>query len=762
MNNNPSQDGLSLNTVDEKGQAPGKRISTAKQSLDLHKRFEDADQQRSMTRARVKGMLDGNPPYDSAKLKNLGQGHRCNLNFREGKAIADAAKTPYYDLFQEVPTYATVETKSGDDQSREQFNRVISQEFHNLLERWDGFDYNIQLKQKEMVVNGIGPIFWQDATDWRFRAARIGNVKVPDQTECDPERWEIVEFTDALKAHELFAKIKDEKTAKELGWNVDACKRAITKACQDKSSANTSKSWEYYQDLFKNNDLYTGLAESATIEIAHQFVKEFSGKVTHLMVSVSPEIDDFLFEGRERFESFRRAMCVFFFDIGDGTWHSVKGLGTEIFPMIEVKNRLECQKVDSGFLGSSLIVQAKDANAAHKAQLLTVGPLTIAPPGLEFQQNVLGSASRNIMEVTQSMDNILANNTGTYRQRQETNAPDKTATGERIEQMERAVLNKGAVNRYYTQMDKMYSEIYRRASNPNLTEQDPGGKEALEFQQACIEQGVPKEALVKVKKVKANRNVGQGSPALRGMALGQLMQALPVLSEDGRQNVIEDYVANLTGQSKVNRYVPPKAKQALPTEDDSEAALENAALKMGCPVIWNPRQNNVRHSQIHLQSGSAAAQALQQGANPIETLSFLKALGPHLAVHIQEIGKDKTRSGTYQILHEQFQQLAAITDQLQANVQQQQQAQQEEAQASQAAQQTVSEDFQVKSMKAQGELELKKQKAMADIQLKAEKQGAQLALKDASTAAGIAMKQQSNTANIVMDKQVQEAQTTTV
>lgn len=78
---------LPLENIDESGSPPKARLSSAKAVVDLVQMLVRADSERGRVRAKVKGIVDGNPPYSAAQLKRTGQSYRTNVNFREAEAF---------------------------------------------------------------------------------------------------------------------------------------------------------------------------------------------------------------------------------------------------------------------------------------------------------------------------------------------------------------------------------------------------------------------------------------------------------------------------------------------------------------------------------------------------------------------------------------------------------------------------------------------------------------------------------------------------
>src|SRR4051812_806637 len=91
------------------GEAPGTRMENAWQVRDMVERAirHDMDD-RDWKRSRVKGLVDGNPPFVHSKLVAAGRGDECNVNWRVAKYFLTLGKGMVYDVFSEAETYATV------------------------------------------------------------------------------------------------------------------------------------------------------------------------------------------------------------------------------------------------------------------------------------------------------------------------------------------------------------------------------------------------------------------------------------------------------------------------------------------------------------------------------------------------------------------------------------------------------------------------------------------------------------------------------
>jgi hypothetical protein len=261
-------------------------------------------------------------------------------------------------------------------------------------------------------------------------------------------------------------------------------------------------------------------------------------------------------------------------------------------------------------------------------------------------------------------------------------------------------------------------------------------KEAKLFVERCEEKGVPRAALKDLESVKAWRTIGNGSAITRQQTLNGFLSLYPMLPEDGRVNLLEDIVGASGSQAQVERYVRTSDQEDLPSDQLDWALLENAAMKIGAPITWTPTQNNLIHASTHLQAGSAAMASIEQGANPVEVLAFVDAIGAHTAIHLQKEAANPMSKQALNQLEQQWSDLAKLADQLRKMLEAQQQEQQGMQQQQQRQvtesdlkQQQVMADVETSRMKAGELIKLKKERQDADIALKAQKQMADLQIK---------------------------------
>jgi len=727
INNNS----LPLDNIDEAGTPPKARLSSPEAVVDLVKMLTRSDEERNRVRSKVKGLIDGNPPYSASQLKRTGQAYRTNVNFREAEAFFSVALTAFYDIFSETPTYATVKTNTGNDAERVHYSRIITEEFDRLQKKDREFDYTMQLSQHEMVLFGSGPLTFESPTSWRARALKAGDLLLPEGTRSNPSDWEVAVVRRRYQAHELYGYIRDPQAAAKVGWDVEATRNSIIASGPE--SYRRHDNWEWHQQRIRNNDLHYS-AQCSLINAAHVYVREYpqgdeaEGKISCYIVKEDGQ--EFLYKYVGKYDSWEEILHPMYYDKGDGQHHSVKGLGVKMYPVIELKNRQKCHMVDVAATASSMQLQAETPEAMQKASVVQMGPYSILPSGYKIVQRQFSGIADAPMAVDRELENVMQSNLSQYRQRlDKAGGNPKTATEVQANVQQASVLGKTQIARYYQQLDRFFEERYRRASDKSVTD-----KEAVEFQKRVRDRGVPAEALNDVDYVQASRNYGQGSAFLRLQTINGLMQISGQLPESGRNALLRDYVAALAGQQQVGRYVVEPEQDVYAKDQMAEANIENAVMQTGNPVIITDSQNHLLHSQTHLAKGSEVAQAIQQGGNAAAAADFFGILIPHIEEHIGQLSADENRKQEVKMLSDQLGELAGFANEVANQVAQEMQQQQE---AQMQAEAGPSADEQIKAAVMERDEARKDAALQAEIQRSDIKLKQEMALADAKAAAAI-------------------------
>lgn len=739
----------------ETGERPQSRIGNAGNARSLVQRLKYEDETRMYRYTRIMGLLDGNPPWPHGKLRDLGQGHRANFNLREGEGIVDAAKTPYYDLVFEVPYFAqiTFGLPGFDPTIAKEWSDIFSEEYHETLSGWSGFDQNIQLHQWQFVVHGVGPIFWPHGISWRSEATKTRKVLVPQETKANVDDLEMCVVLHSYRADELEGYIFNAGGKEEHnGWNVPLVKQAVIDCANREMRQEWGiENYDLYQRAIRTGDLFYGIHRSDRVYVASIFVREFGGKVSHYIITDSAlghetqlylenleNEEGYLYKAKNKYDDFSQVICPFFFDTGpDGTWHSVKGLGPKIYDFCDVSNRTFCQMLDGSVIGSGITLEAQDANSLEETQIALVGGATVVSPGYKVVQTRIAESLNGAISMRRELQNTLQSNTGSYRQRVADENQEPTLGQAQMNWQQQAILSKGSNNRYYNSLDRFHTETVRRLLDKAAqNESVPGGRDAKKLIERCIMRGIPEEVLVfrNILKVRAIRSLGYGSPQLRDMATKELVTMIPMMDEVSRNHALRARAAALPGigQSQVDSFFPRIETTGVPNSHTALATLENNALRqIGGQVKVEPQQNHAIHFDTHMQD--VQQHFKEPGADPHELLVHAEQAGGHMAIHLKALEGDPTRKQEVKQKQQQLNALAKTTDQLDKNVQQHVDAQ---AAAQPPAPGMSGEDI-AKLARVHGELGLKAEDLRGKQKLREADHQARRELRDKETAASI-------------------------
>jgi hypothetical protein len=725
------------------GSVPNTRMGHPGDVVNRVMTFKEADEKtRSRKRSLVRGLVDGNPPYKAAQLKEVGRKDACNVNWRIAESMFNMASGAFYDVLSEVPMPARIRVKAKNPRDADKWSKIVSEEYGKTLKRDRSWDYQMQLSQNEMVLHGAGPVFFEDETTWLNKAAKHGDVLVPNFALSDVTCWEECAKLVTYQTHELYFYIRNASAAQKAGWNVEAAKNAIMTANKHTKDGGMYKTWEWHQEKLKTGS-YNHTAQSDEIAAAHYYFREFpkkgeeEGRISHTIVLMDEGEGgkNFLFNKIGRFSKWEELVHPLYYDnTGGGFHYGVTGMGVRMYAGMEYQNRLLC-KIAEDVFAPKIMFRPTTANADQTLAIAKMGPWAKLPPGYDMQQATVPGLIEDSVVFNRELTGIMGANLAQFRQNLQTKEGNPiTAREADIRAQEQARLGKTQLARYYTQLDWLHAEKYRRLVNVKVSARGKGGRARADFLSRCQARGVPLSAMRNVESVEAVRVAGQGSQQLRQQILERILGIVTMLPQGGQRYLVEDYISALAGQQATERYVPEIGEP--PNQDHVTAALQLAAMKDGVKPVVTEEQDHEIFAQIFLEGAAQAAASVQQarGANAQEVLAFLEIAGPAIAQRLALISENPAKEARVKAMTEQFNQLAKFTDKLRDQV----------ASAMSAAAQRNGElagmlsAEQLAAAKQQREQARKDADLGADIQRKQTKLGVDIAAKQAKTAQAIA------------------------
>lgn len=659
---------LAMENISRDGKVPERRIRSADHLMGINQKYISQDENAAYLRARAQALVNGEAPYDADELKSKGLSHVVNANFGEANAIMEAALAPYIELQNGVPRIANVimESYEGEDMSEDA--EIISEEFDWMLKEWSDHAYNMQLLSREFVGDGVGIAMWPDERTIFWEPCGLKDFKVARDTKVSDKAIELAIVGRTMSVSELYRYIKDPNVAKAVGWNVEAVKQAIWNASTRREKwKNYVAHWEEFQRELKENDLYAGEASYHRARLIYSYNREFDGRFTQLIAC--KDAKDFLYERFSTYGNVNQCFVIFTYGVGQGTFHTIRGLKQKIYNQVQVSNRILCQSAQAA-ITSGLIQLQGDAEAIQDFQYIEVGPYSFIPSGLTPIQLTPPTVATQGLPVYNLMSQVLQNNTGSYRSRQTTPEGQARSATEVMQQArQESTLNAAALELFYTPYNKLLTEQYRRAVSPLITSKDLGGNLALEFRRRCARRGVSVERMRQALKVNAMRAMGDGSPVMTQMASKQLMDLYSLMDEKGKENTLRAVIAGIpgVGYQKVDLFVSEKGPRK--TIDFDIANLENGNLQQGIQQLVHDSQNHAVHIEAHIPVIAQVIEAhKQQQMADEQAMQILRPFIDHTTQHLVLFSSNSMRQQEVSELKRQLQNVAAYVDELEQQV----------------------------------------------------------------------------------------------
>lgn len=791
-----------LGDVTRDGKVVTQRIGNPRHARDICENLRTKDLERSRRRLAVQGMFDGNAPKSYGELLKAGRGQDANLNWRQHRGVVMNAHTPFFDMRTEVPVCIDGDLQISDPATDSELMRGFAEFFHKMMFGWRGFDNTTQLCDLQMLLHGIGVLCWQNEWDWRPKSILAANIYFPDGCETSLDNCDYVVIYSAMTAGELWRFIDGNPEHTRLaGWNAEAVKASIMDVTETTDQFR-NQTWEAMQARFKNGEEQYISSVAKKVNVYHMFVQEMDGTISHHIVprDLPPGVGNrdedeghaFLYSDKKAGTCWDECVCLFPYDIGsDGTVHSVKGLGTDIYPYCELLNRIKNSLADVVMQGMKPIWSTPTASKLEDYKMVKYGPGYLVPPGLTNVSPNLSNGIGPALEVSQDFTEALSYNTAAGAT-QDFAAPtvDETAKAASLRHANRAQVTKGMHNRYMRAVSQQYAETWRRAINPKLTTRHPGGKEAVKFQaqckRLCVKMGIPWEqtfteetkldsptgepgkftVLECVTNVRANYSIGLGSASHRIEVVSQLMQHIDRFDEAGQNWILRAFSSVMMNYTSVDAIVPSLTTGRDNTNDASVAANENngmTALGAEAEVIVTPDQNHVIHLFTHIPSAQADVKACEEGTvDPHLCLSRLQAKIAHSYEHLDRLMRNPNKqqqakqfANVLKQLERAAKEIAGVVEEMDA------QAAEEQPPAINPDVLKVQGNLEIKAQKEQQTMAMRAQKQAFDQQLKEQQAAHSRQLADIDTAAAIERENAKTGAQIAQDVTKQRAKMAT-
>lgn len=704
------------------GTIPEKKIPSVTASYALYRKWCDKADRLAYDRAMIASQVAGNAPFLRSEKEEMNAGWEANVNFRRtGNGVRKVA-TALWNMFVEAVHHMVEmsQVKKLDDDPNDYSMLMASAIVKTITKRWRNFPMFLINRFVQMVTYGNGPAFWPDAYSWKSRWLHVANVIVDDTAQCSVEDQDIVYVRDEIAVGKLYDKIKkqneDDDTAELAGWNRNACIKAIGKFADDNKGGDDAfyiSRYESEQAAVKTKGDASNILLSK-MRIVHELEKnDATGKVAHRIFYEQDEINEYLYEDNEEYESFYQVLSFMFYDCGDGLYKGSRGYGAEVFAQNELFDRIMNSTVNGVYLSSGVLLESQSPDTDAKGvSLRKGGSVTVIPSTVKISSGRFEPNVNSLVGVADRIISIQNENLGAYNSQrvEDGRAVEKTRYEVRTQNANESAFRTDQSAWYFVQHDWWLQETIRRLMNPDYPEWADGFEDHQYFVKECERLGIPKELIdIDAWDVTATKAIGGGNHAMRLDYTDDMLSKAAFLDERGLNYVLRQWFAARMPWANVDKVIQSIDRIKPSEEDTQEASNENNFMMLGLNAKVSDTDIDVLHVNEHINGANAVAEKANGGQmQPAAAAMSIQLFASHIADHNKRISKIEARATLAKAVDGFVKKLIALSKKYANAAQQQAEQQQQQAQQQQRAiaeMQAKSSDVQLKH-----ELELERVK----------------------------------------------------
>jgi hypothetical protein len=612
-----------------------------------------ADQPRAYNRALIDDLFNGLPPFTEAQEKdNLLQ---TNVNFLEGPNIAHSARRQLHNAFLKPGNFFNVDLDFGPPHLRINWGNQITRKINKPLKLSMPYLETLRATFAQIVLHGVGPVFWEDQNKWCPYARGVEDVLIPSGTLVSMENLDHLAVFRRYTAAELYRKTHGKYV--DPGWNVKMAEKIVTNLAKDYAQTTNWNDWRFPEKLaedIKENAGYYGSDAVPTVNCWDFYFLNDEGDEWHRKVIIDSQnpantdslqmlfgSKEFLYESRKSYApSLDRFMHVQFADsssVAPFRWHSVRSLGYLLFAVCNLQNRLRCRFSDS--VNESLIwyfhnVAEEDREKLLKIQLHHMG---IIPQGVSFvTANERFQPNEALVQMGMAQNRqLMSENSAAFVQEVNDGTNKELTATETMARVQTANAMVGAMlNLAYTYQTSQYREIARRFCEGD----DPDAKK---FRESCQKDGIPPEALdIEKWNIEPERVLGTGNKALEIAQADRLMAARNLYDPEAQRTILHIYTEANTDDPKLAETLVPMQPASAPSTSENQASLAMGTLMLGLPVAPPRDISFIEYTDVLLKlTGVLVTRYEENGgmvtketlAGLINTANYIRALIQHIA-----------------------------------------------------------------------------------------------------------------------------------
>lgn len=604
-----------------------------------------AGRNRSIVASRIMAKYNAERPWDQSQLNSEGLGWKQNFTTKPLPLMIEKV-APRFTQAIDGLKYFTNSTLSNKWENSTEKSEKFRKKITDVIRGRKGWKTLIEDVAFNNALFGSAVVANLDEFTWFPQRFMYDEAFLPDGTKASVQYCQAAVLKEVALPHELYAKIEDHETAKEVGYNLKNAIEVINTASpaavrEALAAGGTQEAW--YQNAIR--ELTVGasyMAGASVINIYNLLVREVTGKISHYKLAGPAMIE--IFARLDRFDSAEDCMAFFSFQKGNGTMAGSKGVGRDIYELAGMLDRTRNEIVDRSLLSGKTLFQG-DIRMIHKFKMQVVGAATIVPNGWTPLEQKLDGNIEPFLKLDAYFSSLADQLIGSV-------SPPNVAAESGEGMRSSAAWNLLAareeegkdirITRFIEQFVCMVQTMQRRICDPDTVEDDAkqAQKELLEI--------MSKEELEELAKQPVAGTVRDLTPMQRQQvaAVAAEKKGNPLYNQ--RALEVEDVTARI-GADFVDRVLLPENDPTVTAEQLRQQQLELTLISQGEPVPVSPRDNHMIHLGVIMPIAEQLAAAMMQGQAETSTFEVMVA-------HINEHYNNAVQQGVPK------EELAPITD----------------------------------------------------------------------------------------------------
>lgn len=551
------------------------RFSKSSKVWSLTEEMQLVERDRARDRAMIDNLMNGGRPYTPEEVKKYSI--EFNINWQGGKRIIGDGNRQVNNALLHPGTLFTCQTEDAPLEKRDEYNFKFTELLHEPLQRgrsgrrhqWLGLNQNAST-----VMHGVGPIIWANDFDLFAKFIALEDLLIPTNTYCDFCNMRYFAANMYLTPGELVDATQREKTDK--GWNRKLVREILNALSSELYSSDDRIDWvdrpEAAVEVHKQN---RGLYYSDSVPKVKLRAFYFQSVETMkwyrriiLRERIGPVMPDnpdseFVYDNGDTVfaDHIEHILNVQYADaslVPPLMYHSVRGLGTDLFAPIEATNRLQNEFLQHVFEQLKMLFKLQDPADRDRAKHVLLQKFGFIPEGLSIvRRDERHQIDASLVELAQGYlrQNLQENSSSFVTDQAGKSDKAMTAREAMIRLNQANVMVSGMLQMLYAQKAFFYEEILRRACRKNS-----GDPIVKEFQRKVVEAGIPPRLLDSARwKITPERVLGGGDLTTAQTEANWLLENSPRYTPQAQQKILKLATATMTSNYGLAAMLVPDA-----------------------------------------------------------------------------------------------------------------------------------------------------------------------------------------------------------